>query len=323
LSTVVFHVVNFGSFSGEPMTDGSTTWTGRLTLSSDEWDVVLEAPTRLSDIHDELRIQGGYSFTHVGRLSHRDGSSFTSDQAKPILEALRLLLSFAKGAWVGIVLPEGRDFEGTIRWQSWDLTQIDPWDDFVTWYHSSLRQSLPPLFKALMDRWADEDFQRIVSFCIGWYRQAITESAAEVAVVSSQVALERLGWAALVQDRAAISHDGFLGKEGQQGLAAHDRLRLLLTWASIPTTIPRRLPELARFANERQMDGASVFTLIRNDVVHPPRRKKTRVPFEAAAEASYLGLWYLELALLWWLGYRGDYRDRSTYSSEPRPVPWK
>lgn len=79
-------------------------------------------------------------------LHRADGSGFTADQARPILEALHMGFSFALGHWVAPMLPVGLDSQGHIVWEEWAVRFCDPakaisagwWTD---WDSEALRTS--------------------------------------------------------------------------------------------------------------------------------------------------------------------------------------
>jgi hypothetical protein len=81
--------------------------------------------------------------------------------------------------------------------------------------------------------------------------------------------------------------------------------------------------------NQVIADGPDAFVLIRNAIVHSQeskRKKLMEIPTLTKYEALKLGLWYLELALLYSFGFEGIYRNRCSASkwagSDEEAVPW-
>ena len=81
----------------------------------------------------------------------------------------------------------------------------------------------------------------------------------------------------------------------------------------------------------KTVDAPDLFVRIRNAIIHSQENKRkelTKMPDEVKYDALELGLWYIELSLLYILKFEGKYSDRSTISSSlPVPdevfVPWK
>lgn len=133
----------------------------------------------------------------------------------------------------------------------------------------------------------------------------------------------------IVEDKKIISSDGF------KNLPAADQLRLLLSYCSIPLTIPNSLTHLDQAVRDSKQnlnweDSPQSLTEIRNSIVHsgkPAKRQRIfNLPVEVKAEIYQLGLWYLELVLLYIFGYQGDYFNRiagkKLYPGCIESVPW-
>jgi hypothetical protein len=154
-----------------------------------------------------------------------------------------------------------------------------------------------------------------------WYfRSNSTSSGVDGSLILTQAALEHLAWRELVEHRRNISGDGF------ERLNAADQLRLYLSDMSIPLELPDSLEELTRLAGEFNWDGPAAFTEIRNNLVHPGRKRRRlnerKLPY---FEAWLLGQWYFELALLKMFDFRGVYHNRTrpqTWIGDVESVPW-
>jgi hypothetical protein len=107
--------------------------------------------------------------------------------------------------------------------------------------------------------------------------------------------------------------------------SAAKKICLLLKNLQMSLSIPSNLNHLSSAANNLEAtDGPDAFVKIRNDIVHPEPR---RTLFPALRiQAYWLGLWYLELTLLYLLGYNSMYYNRllSGYPWDVKnDVPWK
>lgn len=102
----------------------------------------------------------------------------------------------------------------------------------------------------------------------------------------------------------------------------------MLDRLGVPLLIPPTLPELESLRKAPNVeDGPGVVCSVRNAIVHAgdsSEEKKGRTP-EVIYQAWVLGQWYLELAVLAILEYRGQYSNRTRrtrYSHEVENVPW-
>jgi hypothetical protein len=72
------------------------------------------------------------------------------------------------------------------------------------------------------------------------------------------------------------------------------------------------------------VDGPQAFVAVRNQIVHPQKRKRIR-DGRAYYEALQLGKWYLEMVLLKSFGFKGQYSNRMRiprWTGEVEVVPW-
>ena len=67
-------------------------------------ECTLDGMPNIKDLTDGLRTDGGYGFTHFGRLTRTDGRTFSSRSASDQLRRIGYALSFARGGWTLPVL---------------------------------------------------------------------------------------------------------------------------------------------------------------------------------------------------------------------------
>ena len=106
-------------------TDLKRHWLGRTHAAGGGWQVILDQHADMStDAWRELQDSAGYRFTHSGRLSRIDGSSFTGAEAFAALDRVRLGLNLALGRRTTCALPVGwRD--GKPVWCRWRSAPVD------------------------------------------------------------------------------------------------------------------------------------------------------------------------------------------------------
>jgi len=137
----------------------------------------------------------------------------------------------------------------------------------------------------------------------------------EAAIPAAQIALETLE--ATISLRPELDDPTL----GSHAAAKHARL---LKRLGIPIDIPAELQDLLRASGPKPWQhGPEAITQLRNDITHPRQDRPWTGP--AMIEAWTLSLWYVELSMLAWLGYRGAYNRRtrtSRWVGLVDPVPW-
>ncbi|MEV7217043.1 hypothetical protein AB0O31_28625 [Kitasatospora cineracea] len=127
--------------------------------------------------------------------------------------------------------------------------------------------------------------------------------------------------------RTKLVLGNLMTREDFKSCLAEDELRYLLTSAGEPTSIdPIALPALAKYATDRQIDGPTAVTRIRNRLVHPKILAEYLYAHEGlAAEVWRLSLHYATLMILRRIGYRGSYQRQvrlGRWAGDTQPVPW-
>lgn len=185
-----------------------------------------------------------------------------------------------------------------------------------------------------MDIWND-DYQESMSILIYWYVES-NQVLSPQSLLMTQSALELFSWIAI--NHGIISNDQF----SKNPNTAAGRLRTLLSWCSLPLDLPddyqssgflffdeiHEVLEKDKTQGDNLKDLPGCIVSIRNRLAHPPQKKKkqqiTLYNDQAKIEATRLSLWYLELCLLHWFGYQGEYSNRlkSKNSGDYEKVPW-
>lgn len=323
LSTIRFHVANFGGRGTEVITDadGRGGWIGRQALQAQGWRVTLDWLGPMARPAGQ-RARDDYEITHVGELARVDGATFSVDDGRRLLDMLFWLLTFARGRWCGVLLPVGLDGDGRTVWKEWKVGKIHPQDpsERSRSWHLRYSDALREVFPGMLARWDDPDWKEVLRLGVDMYATANVQSTSEVSLIVAQAALELLAWVILVERRRVLS----TGRYGK--LRGSDTLRRLLATAGIPGSIPPALEALTQSVltgSKRRawIDGPHAVTDLRNVVVHPTRRRgelgQRALPW---FDAARLSLWYVELIVLRLLGYEGRYMNRMTFTEER--VPW-
>ena len=325
IATAFFSLINFWNFRASSFISKQNkekfVLCSRAILVSEEWKVTVESLPTTNERIEILKKQGGYAITHVGKIEKVDGSLYSSDEAKAIFEALFYFFSFVRGFWVHPQLPIGVNRKNNKIWEVWESFYVNPWQSVLTWFDNNHGSILSDLFPGFMRAWQHPQWQETIKAAIYWYtRGNIQSSGTDGSIVLIQSALERLSWEYHVNIKESLS------PKDVERLPASACIKLFLSQAGIPLEVPPELKSMASIAKEKNIDGPSTFTNIRNRIVHPGKKKGGIDPQKAPLfECWNLGLWYLELLLLHIFEYQGKYANRlklGRWAGEVEELPW-
>ncbi|MEX1093413.1 MAG: hypothetical protein WEF28_09675 [Acidimicrobiia bacterium] len=313
-TTVQFLVGNFPSYIGTGVSRGASSEdSARLTLEFREWVIDLDMVEGGRDMFKEVKASGGFAATLVGRLRRSDRRGFSRESAEDVLHGLFLFLSFVAGDWSPIILPQGLDQDGNPVWERWAAPLSRPWSDRFTWFAPQKPQGLSGLFAGFMSRFTESGTVRAIGDLVQLYCHANGHVLIEPRIVLANAALELLAW--------------MHSSEG--GRAKTDSPRALLEAATqaglgIPSEV---LPNLSAYAKQRGWeDGVFAIAEMRNGLLHPGSRAKLfTAESKARVEAWQLAMYYIEVGMLCWLDYRGEFLDRlrAEHVWESTEPPWR
>ncbi len=335
LLSVGFQIVNWSDFitpgpaavPGDPTAVGSGYGTIQTVgLNHDGWQIRIVVVPESGDRYQKLKATGGYAFTHVGQLTRTDGSAFSVEEVREILESLRVFLSFAHGAACALPIQWGRGENDEIVWRRFQSPIVDPWRrSHLSWIGEGLHAGgiLAELFDPFCGIQKDPKLREPLGVALHWYRHCNTNSSGlEGSLVLGMAALDVLG-ALIVVDR-----NRSMPARRYDGLAGAEKLRKLLEALKLQPDIPQRYEALSRFARNNNWDSCQALVELRNGFVHA-REERRRIVFAPDGKAAtpgalQLSLWYQGLALLRLLEYRGSYFNRTTatWVGQVEPVPW-
>ena len=323
---VQFHLINFVDYHGRYVrrTTRDVISAARAVLVGHGWRVTIDAVPGLGDLNglaQLLRADGSYAITHVGQLQRETGLPFTHAEARTVLADVGYFLSFASARWAFPNLLTAFDATGAEIWQDWTLSKLSRWRAAHVWWNEE-SLSLEAAFPGFLGRRAQTRWRSNLDVLVGWYVEASTGGGTvETGIVLGQAALELFSSVLLIEELGTFTATRF------DNLRAAEKFRELLNALRVPLTIPTELTSLAAEASRlARSDGPHAFTAMRNAIIHAHRiHEVLAAEPRARYDAKMLGLWYLELAVLWLCGYTGEYRSRF---SDPRSgstaatVPW-
>ncbi|QDT48919.1 hypothetical protein Pan258_29660 [Symmachiella dynata] len=343
LNRVTFHLANYPDiFGGEQyhdkiIKDGTTTslsWS-QVALEYNDWRITLQPYQNIFELRQKGRESQKVVLSGVGEIRKSDGSQFKKKMMKPILEALRIFLSFAFAEWSPPLLAVGSNDVAEKSCQFWGNYDILPRPYLRGWLDEHNGQHLANAFPGFMARWSNENWQEPLILAVTWLIEASRQSGGtEGAIAFGQIPLEMLAWLVFVDDRTIVAPDEF------DRLSAASKLQLLLAHCGIPFEVPAGLSTLAKIATEQQkksgkdVTGPQLVTTVRNTIIHPNKKNREIL---AGWEKDYsvkvsdirwdtqqLFKWYITLVLLSLIGYSGKYANRLTPHNigDVESVPW-
>lgn len=235
--------------------------------------------------------------------------AFAKRKADDLRTALYYFFSFCRGIWCGPVLAVG-ELQGETTWLQWVPSRVASWWHRGSWWRQlEVRQlsSVAPAFSGFMRLWNRGLWREPLKNCLHWYVEANSNAGGlEGGIILIHTALALLSWLVMVEDPRTRAYS----EKKFDSFSAGDRIRHLLTTLRMPCGVPAgELPELAAaLPGLGARDGVGAIVAIRNDVVHPRRKRRThllRTGSSGRIEALTLGLSLLETALLRLFGFRG------------------
>lgn len=318
LQSAIFHIMNFPDFlctNGSTdlfpnhESDSSKGWKrlGRVFLEDDNFQIEIQALEDTDERAQTLKAEGGYGITHVGRITRRNGKTFTIAALKRTLREIHLCLSFARGLWTPVILPVAFDAQGNRVFEEWGIGLGVAWEPRETWFDDDNSQSLAELYPGFITLLRDSDLGDAVSYALYWYlrsNRAGSGAGVDGGLILSQAALERLAYAYLVKN----------GSPPRSNTPAGVVLERACKNLGLRTAIPRTVSGLY---NARRRQGGTrkwqhalhALVAVRNELV---------------PDAWNLSQWYISLMILKLSSFKGQYsnRLRTHWRGQVEDVPW-
>jgi hypothetical protein len=239
----------------------------------------------------------------VGRLERPDRRPFAKDDAIRCLEGLHAFFSFVAGHQTGPVLPVGFDEKGHATWADWSVPTLSARTGSGGWFSRMNPEQMADLFPLFL-RGLASPRRETLRLATTYYAEANQQSNVQRSILLAHIALEAIAFGVLVSEQTLVSAEEF----ERQKIARS--VRQLIGVLRLPIHVPTRLRALTELANrEHWSDAAEVMSHLRNELVHLRPEAAHRRP-AVWIDAWRLAVWYCEVAILAWLGYRGRYVNR-------------
>ena len=299
IKSMQFGVLNFACSGGNQS----------LTLQAPPWSVRIEPASNLRELERTLSVDRGFAITHHGIISHRDKIAYSVEEVGNVLDGLDHFLSFVCGSHCSLTTVTGVDNEGNEAWKRWGSKHVSPWRRCRSWFDINISGALRKIFPVFWKKYTanKKDLGRAIDLYVG----ANEADVIDVSLILTQAALELLSYLTVGSKSSKKT-----GKWIADSLSA----------AKICLRIPTGFKELEELRKrEGCHHGPHTIVKLRNSVTHAETTCGP-VSLDAYYQAKYLGLWYLELLLLNFFEYKGEYASRINPLQEAgvtEPVPWR
>lgn len=312
--------------------DGSW-YRGRLDIQHAEWDILIDQTPHESVFKELASETVGHAATHLCRISRRDGGTFNALETAPIMEGVASVFSFAACRTVAptmLVASRGRQSCWAKLW----TPASDEWTGAFTWLDPSYGfQQLAELIPLWLDIWANPEDRQTLKLATAYHGTACKSVPLEPSLAFAISGLLLIG-------DAERRKRGIGGSEW--GKEANRQIRKLLKFASIDAAPVTHYPHLTAISvakHEKIMQGNSTqqpqpraadfidgIVDLRNVIVHPDVTNRARVDWNGLRQAWRTATEWLDLAILFHVGYRGTYaprcREHLRWAGDVQQVPW-
>ncbi|MBQ3420548.1 MAG: hypothetical protein IJH34_02530, partial [Romboutsia sp.] len=270
------------------------------------------------ELNDELKSKSGFLITHIGRIKRKDKRPFKTNNIINLLDRIATALSFMCGRYIGICLAKGyKNNNNTYR--LWIENIITPFRFVPTWTdtisnHHNIEKYLSLMCKKLEDTYYGSAIKHVRD----WYIESLGDRTLENNIISIQIALEALSYIILVEKECLLDDEQF-----DQNNASKN-IKLVLNTCNIPHG-SNELELFDDWIRGKFDDGVDLVIYFRNKIVHPVRKdNRANLTVEDMWNIIQIGTKYIELIVLSFIGYKGEYSNRlkERWFGEVEVVPW-
>lgn len=323
VNEVIFAIPNMREYLGDSVkevTEGSIkVQKSRLILEDKPYKIILDKTVDYKVRQEKLNEDGGFLITYLGKITNVGRALSLTDLHK-WHNRFHHFLYFLNGRRIAPMFYTG-SFDGQNLWTDYTNYTVDIHKNVNCWSDIHYLNDLPSLWKSYNKLWKEENDQDFLKTAIHWYVEANSQAGmVDGSIILIQTALELIyNWLIVERQKVIIGGDA-------EKLSAANKIRMIIFQLKIDAAVPPAFQELAALPNV--IDGPEAFTFIRNALVHGQESKRTelrKIDLMAKYQALQLGIWYVELALLFILDYKGKYRNRTDgnpWKNTGTIVPW-
>lgn len=316
---VDFNVINLDQLPGKLINYENKLFAGRIEFEVNDYKVILDKRYDYrKELNEELKVKSGCIITYVGRIFKKDNSLFKTNNIESILDKISTSLSFMCGRYIDICLANGYINEKNV-YRLWRESIVTPFKFVPTWSDTIANYYNIEKYISLMCKKLDDSYyEPTIKHIIDWYIDSLNNITLENNIISVQIALETISYVVLVEIFEIIDDMEF------DENSASKNIRMLLDVCKIPYG-QKELYLFDDWIKSKFDDGVDLVIYFRNKIVHPSRKgHRANLSVDDMWNIIQIGTRYVELSLLYVIGYKGEYSNRLKYRSygEVESVPW-
>lgn len=319
VSYIDFDLLNIDKIPGKLIKTKEKVFAGRLEFELNGYLITIDKRYDYRrEFYEELIEKSGTVTTHVGRIRKKDGTLFKTNNIMGLLDRICTAFSFACGRYVSFSGIRGYQDENEV-YRAWNSGMVTPFTFLPTWTDTLTNYRNYEKYLSLMCRRLEDFYYGpAIKNAVDWYIESLNNLTMDNDIISVQIALESLSYVVLVEKTKTITDTEF------DKNSASKNIRMLLQICNIPFGGD----EMEIFSDEIReefADGIDLISYYRNKIVHPSkRRNKVFLSAEDIWNILVIGIHYIELAILYIIGYKGEYSNRLKERSfgEVEVVPW-
>lgn len=307
---IKFVIPNLRWFNGKHIIDQQSGrgYNGRLQFETDDHLITIDQLPNHKSLSDTLQFDlGGYVILYSGELTCKKGK-LNYKTSQEIFHCFSIFITFLNGRRTSPMMRQGI-FEEKTLWTDYLPYNVDIYKSVYSWPSQTEIDGINEMWVEFYRLW-NSGHKSFLIAAIHWYIEANANSGfTEGSIIMAQTNLELLYNWALIEDKKLL-----LGRDAEN-ISASNKLRLLLSSIGCPYSVPKTLNSLQTFieGSTTLTDAPEAFVQVRNAIVHSNANKREKLNDanpKVKSEALRLGIWYIELALLCILKFKGIYYDR-------------
>ena len=282
---------------------------GRLALCNDDYEITIDKNQNSENLSKKLKDEGGYILLYSGKIVSQKNTLITFEECENLCDCLSHFFFFLNGRRCSPLFRKGFSGETEV-WADYTPYFTDPYQYVPTWPQAFNIEGLNEVWVNFHRLWREESERDVLKTALHWYVEANSNAGfVEGSLTMIQNALELLfSW--IMVEKLHYINDG-----DSEKIPASSKIGIILAYCKIKPEIPPTLIELTKLSKSIKdvNTGPEAITYIRNKIVHPKRKNREqfrKITNGAKRESLQLGLWYVELILLHYLDYKGQYLNR-------------
>jgi hypothetical protein len=258
---VFFDLPNLGKFSGEMVKNETTLTSNRISVNTNNINLIIDLASEKSQIHSLLNNSRGYQVNARCQLLSKRSISFEKLQSE--MFKINYFISFLFGRWTSVFsfeVPEA-------NYRNYFTPHISPYIYPSDKFHDIHfhKDTLNTAYEIFSTYWNSESDRHFIKKIVEWYTEiSILQVQFEIGVILGQTCLE------LMYNHLIKKQNHYLLGRDAEDIATENKMRLLLKHFDIDTKLPKNYKHFKAkyFKNIEYVDGPMIISKVRNEIVH-------------------------------------------------------